>query len=155
FAPTSEIVARSADPFSITQVGDPLVPCLIGDPAATVEISEQYTTAFVDQGDPSESTFPGQPASARPLFGATNSTRINIVLAGLVPGITIQWPTTVHAVSGNAVLDLVSQANDGSSALYVFGTPNQAASDVLQETFDISLTAANFTFSGNNPIAGD
>jgi hypothetical protein len=104
FAPSSEVIARSAVPLTISLLGDPLVPCVLGDPVAVVQVAEGYTTAFVDHGDPGETTYPGAPANARPAFGATNSTRINLVLTGLVPGITVNWPAGVPALSGNAVL---------------------------------------------------
>jgi uncharacterized protein (TIGR03437 family) len=155
FSPTANVIARSADAWSLGVLAAPLVPCVASDPAAILQISEQFTTAFVDQGDSAESTYVGQPAHPRPLFGATNSTRIRLVLAGLVDGLTVNWPAHVPAVSGNAVLDRVSQAPDGSVAIYVFSTPDQGASDNMIETFDLMLTSANFTFSGNGFITGD
>jgi uncharacterized protein (TIGR03437 family) len=155
FSPTSEIIARSEDPLSVELPADPLVPCLVTDPAAVVQVSEVFSTAFVDHGDASEVSFPGQPVSARPLFAATNSSRITLTLVGLVPGIVVNWPVTVPAVAGAAVLDRVSQSADGSTVTYAFGTPNQAVSDVDIESFDITLTSANFTFSGHELISGN
>ena len=155
FSPTSAIIARSADPLTVSVVTAPAVPCQLFDPAAVVEVTEEFGTAFVDYGDPGEGTFPGPPANSRPLFGATNNTRINLVLAGLAPGITIHWPASVSSSTSSAVLDLVSQFSDGSAATYVFGTPDQAASDVVQEQFDIQLTAINFTFTGTGSITGE
>ncbi|MBI3934140.1 MAG: hypothetical protein HY316_05580 [Acidobacteria bacterium] len=155
FSPTAGLIARSADPLAVSVMAAPLVPCVAADPAPVLEIVEEYSTAFVDHGDPGEVTFPGVPVNARPLFGATNSSRIRLTLTGLVDGISVRWPATVPALSGNAVLDLVSQSESGSTATYAFGTPDQAASDVVQELFDIQLDSANFTFSGNGPITGN
>ncbi|HWP84470.1 MAG TPA: hypothetical protein VNN17_04735, partial [Terriglobia bacterium] len=154
FSPTANLIARSADPLSIAVLANPLVPCVVSDPPAILEIRENYPTAFADYGDLGETTFPGVPANARPLFGATNSTRIHVALAGLPEGITVNWPASVPAVAGGAVLDLVSQTTNGSDAIYAFGTPDQAASDVLAEIFELRLTSANFVFSGHESILG-
>ena len=50
------------------------------------------------------------------------------------------------------MLDLVSQSSDGAIAIYAFGTPDQGASDTLLEEFNVTLTAANFSFSGHDQI---
>jgi hypothetical protein len=155
FAPSSEIVARSADPLSVLLPADPLVPCVVTDPNAVVTVKEEYTTAFVDHGDLGEVTYPGMPTNPRPSFGATNSSRITLTLAGLVPGIQVNWPLTVAAVAGPAVLDRVSQSANGDTVIYAFGTSDQSVSDVNIETFDITLASANFTFSGHELISGD
>ena len=154
FSPTVNLIARSADPLSLSAVTETVVPCAVGDSSAVLQITEEYATAFVDHGDFLETVFPGAPANARPLFGATGNTQIRLALEGLVPGISIQWPASVPAAIGGAMLDLVSQTNDGSEAIYVFGTPDQGPSDSTPEIFEIQLTSANFIFSGNDSISG-
>jgi uncharacterized protein (TIGR03437 family) len=154
FSPTIGVIARSADPLSLSTLTETKIPCVPGEPVPVLQINEEYGTAFVDHGDALESVFPGPPANPRPPFGANSNTRIRLVAAGLVPDIAIQWPASVPAVTGGAVLDLVSQTPDGSEAVYIFGTPDQGQSDSQPEVFEIQLAVANFTFSGNDPLQG-
>lgn len=85
------------------------------------------------------------PADARALYGAVNNTRVNIAVANMPTGSTLEWPLTVLDSSvglTGAMLELISQSASGDSALYEFTTPSQAASDAQIEVFDIVPTLA-------------
>jgi hypothetical protein len=157
FVPTTEVVARSADPLTAAFGPWTILQCQpnLGD--GTVTITEGFNTAFVDHGDAGEVTFPGAPGLApRPAHGGTNNSRINIELTGLPSGVEIDWPDgpIVDAVTG-AVLDLVDQSASGDSAEYVFGTNDQGLSDVNAEVFVINVNAgADVTLSGTSDDFG-
>ena len=147
-------VGQSADPLSIRIFSVPAIPCVFGDPIPTVQIVEGYPAAFVDYGDPAERSFPGPPQAARPAFGANSNTRIGVTLSGLVPGIQVEWPPTVQAQTGSSTLDLISTSADSSSAVYIYGTPDQGKADQVAEIFPIRLNPINFRFSGTGDLSG-
>ncbi len=164
FQPTSEVVATSADPLTIAFTPATILQCLPGVGTGTVTVTEGFNIAFVDQGDVADTAFVGQPLLQRPLFiGAdarlVSNSRINIVLTNLPTGVTVTWPAASAVDSGTglttAVLTLVAQSASGDSASYVYGTPNQATSDINAEIFVITVTAAaNITLSGTNADFG-
>jgi hypothetical protein len=148
FAPTSEVVARSADPLTVAFGPLTILQCLPGaGNVGTVTLTEGFNTAFVDHdNDVAEALTPGTTINDRPLFGGTNNSRINIVLTGLPAGVTISWPIASATDSGagltGAQLDFVAQSASGDTATYVFSTPDQAASDVNAEVFVITIIDA-------------
>ncbi|MBI4480788.1 MAG: hypothetical protein HY651_12265 [Acidobacteria bacterium] len=154
FPPDTLVVARSADPLSLQVSGVPEIPCEIGDATPIVIVREGFNAAFVDYGDTAERSFPGQPLLPRPQLGGNTNTRVRLVLSGLGSSVGIQWPVTVAAVNSNAVLALLSQTLDGTTATYIYGTPDQLQSDQISETFAVRLNPASFIFSGSNPLTG-
>jgi hypothetical protein len=167
FNPTAETVARSADPLTLTITAGVLLQCRPPNPAlviVNVRITEGFNTAFVDHGDAGEATFAGAPAAARPAFGGTGNSRVTIVLTNKPSGVTITWPAASLVDSGTgltgAILDLVAQSTSGDTATYVYGTPNQATSDVNAEIFNIRLfqtgvpATTNFTLTGTSADFG-
>ena len=154
FPPDTLVVARSADPLNLQVSGVPEIPCEIGDAIPTVIVREGFNAAFVDYGDTAERSFPGQPGLARPQLGGNTNTRVRLTVIGLVNGVQIQWPVTVPAVNSVAVLTLLSQSQDGLTATYIYGTPNQLQGDQISEIFAVRLNPINFNFSGTNPLSG-
>jgi hypothetical protein len=146
FSPTNEVVARPKDPLTIAFGAWTILQCRPTVGTGKVTVTEGFSTAFVDHGDITEVTWPGAPLNPRPLFGGTNNSRINIVLTGLPTGVTVNWPLTSAADSGpgltTARLDKIVQDTRGTTVTYVYGTPNQAPSDVSGEIFVITVTAA-------------
>ena len=164
YVPTSEVVARSADPLTVTTVPGTLLQCRpVG--RATIRITEGFNIAFVDHHtvpagvsvDPFDGT--AVTANPRPLFGGTNNSRINIVLAGLPSGVTIAWPAASAVDSGTgatgAFLALIpgSVSATTNTATYVFSTPDQALSDVNAEVFNINLDGPTLPFDLTAEIA--
>jgi len=145
FSPTNEVVARPKDPLTMAFGPWTVLQCRPGIGTGTVTVTEGFSTAFVDHGDVTEITYPGAPLNPRPLFGGTNNSRINIVITGLPSGVTINWPAASAFDGGSgitgAILDLVVQSSSGDTATYVYGTPDQAPSDVSGEIFVITVTA--------------
>jgi hypothetical protein len=160
FVPTQEVVARSADPLTITITAGVILQCRPNLGTATVKVSEGFNTAFVDHGDAAETgAFVGAPLNFRPPFGGTNNSRVNLVITNKPTGVTIVWPTTSAVDSGagltGAQLTLIVQSASGDTATYVYSTPNQALSDVNAEVFNIVLTApANFVLTGTSADFG-
>ncbi|MBI3933772.1 MAG: hypothetical protein HY316_03715 [Acidobacteria bacterium] len=156
FFNTSEVVARSADPLTMGFSSGTLQQC---NPSgrATLTITEGFTTAFVDHGDATETSFPGAPSNQRPSFGGTNNSRINLLLTNKPAGVTITWPTTSDVDSGSlatgARLDKASQSASGAQATYVFSTPDQALTDVSLQIFNIHLDGAVSPADGGAEIA--
>jgi uncharacterized protein (TIGR03437 family) len=154
FPSDPQIVTHSAAPLSLLITGVFETPCTSDDGIPTAVISEAYSRAFVDYGDPAGRTFPGLPGAPRPLLGGNANTRVSLKLTGLDPSVRVQWPASIVAQNSPAVLDLVSQSDDGTTAIYIFGTPNQAASDLISEIFAIRLRPINFLFSGSGTLSG-
>lgn len=148
------VVARSAIPLSLQVTAVPEIPCQAGDPQPAVLVTEGYPAAFVDYGDPLERSFPGQPLLPRNPLGGNANTRISLTVSGLSADVQINWPVTVSAQNSSAVLDLISQSADGTTATYVFGTSDQLQSDDLIEIFAVRLDYDNFRFSGSDPLDG-
>jgi hypothetical protein len=145
FQPTSEVVARSADPLEVEFDGDTLVQC---DPTAveiTITITEGFNTAFVDHG------FALAPANPRPLFGAVNNSEVRIQIDDLPDGVEITWPdfsSTVDLGGGLvSVLELEDQSSNGDEAIYSFQTDDQGLSDNESEEFEIVITDADIDLS--------
>ncbi|MBI3934906.1 MAG: hypothetical protein HY316_09455 [Acidobacteria bacterium] len=168
FQPTSEVVARSADPLTMAFAAWNILQCLPLIGSGTVTVTEGFNTAFVDHDvDPADGTA-GTTTNLRPRFsptgigGATRTTRnsrINIVLTGKPTGVTITWPQTSAADSGGGVtlafLNKVSQSTSGDNVLYAYSAVNQAASDINGERFVITVTAAlNVALSGTSSDFG-
>jgi uncharacterized repeat protein (TIGR01451 family) len=164
FSPTSEVVARSADPLTMMTNAATVQQCRPDVGTATITVIEGFNTAFVDHdGEGAIEPFPfPNTLNLRPNFGPSGiggaarvlrNSRINIVLEGQPSGVTVSWPasSTVDSGSGftGASLALVSQSFSGDTATYAFSTPNQAHSDISGERFGITLSAsANITLSG-------
>jgi uncharacterized protein (TIGR03437 family) len=148
------VVARSADPLTLLIHAVPEVPCEPEAPIPTVQVIEGYSTSFVDHGDAEETSFPGVPVAPRTAFGGNANTRIRVTLTGLMPGIQVNWPTLVTAQNSLAKIDLLSQAPDGSSATYIYGSPNQVQTDGISEIFAIRLPNTRFTFTGSGSLSG-
>jgi hypothetical protein len=141
FNPTSEVVARSADPLTAAFGAFTILQCRPGVGTGTVTLTEGFNTAWVDHDaeDLAATTI-----NDRPLFGGTNHSRINIVIANRPSGVTITWPATSAVDSGGgatgATLVLLSQSASGDTATYSFRTPDQALSDINTERFVITVT---------------
>ena len=169
FSPTNQTVARSADPLTMGFTPLTILQCRPTVGTGTVTVTEGFNTAFVDQYDAVAGAVTdtadtgGVTANPRPLFApsgapstgtrVSRNSRVNIVLTGLPTGVKITWPATSAVDSGTgatgAVLIKVSQSVAGDQVLYVFHTPNQAASDINGEKFVITVTAAaNITLTG-------
>jgi hypothetical protein len=153
FVPTSEVVARSADPLTMAFGPWTILQCRPGIGAGTVTVTEGFNVAFVDHDVDAGDGTPLGTINLRPLFGGTNNSRINIVLTGLPSGVTITWPAVSNVDNGGgatgAFLNLASQSARGDTAIYVFSTPDQAISDINGERFVIPVTAAlNVALSG-------
>jgi hypothetical protein len=151
FVPTSEVVARSADPLVAAFGAWTILQCRPTVGTGTVTLTEGFNTAWVDHdvevGDPTAT------ANDRPLFGGTNNSRVNIVIANRPTGVTITWPATSAVDSGGgltgAFLNLLAQSASGDTATYTFASADQALSDINTERFVITVTAAaNITLSG-------
>jgi hypothetical protein len=162
FQPTSEVVARSADPLTMAFGAWTILQCLPNVGTGTVTVTEGFNTAFVDDdADPADVT--AGTLNLRPNFGASGITgvrvlrnsRINIVITGLPSGVTITWPGASAVDSGTgatgAALALVSQSSSGDTATYVFSTLDMAVSDINGERFVITLTAAVNIALSNTP----
>jgi uncharacterized protein (TIGR03437 family) len=154
FPPDTLVASRSASPLLMQVTGVPEIPCADGDAVPTVLVTEGYGSVFVDYGDPVERTRPGPPLLPRNPLGGNANTRISLTLAGLNSDVQIHWPVTVEAQNSTAVLDLISQSEDGSTATYVYGTPDQLGSDEVSEIFAMRLGARNFRFTGDAPLSG-
>jgi len=156
FSEADRVVARPKDPLTMAFGPWTILQCRPNQGTGTVTVTEQFSTAFVDHdNDTAEVLTPGTTANDRPLFGGTNNSRINIVIAGLPTGVTINWPAFSALDNGGggtgARLDLVagSITGNGAGVTYVFSTPDQAPSDVSGERFVITVTAAvNIALSG-------
>jgi hypothetical protein len=165
FQPTSEVVARSADPLTMAFSAWTILQCLPGAPVfGTVTVTEGFNTAFVDHNfDPADGTL--ATTNLRPRFSptgigtgsgavrVTRNSRINIVITGRPSGVTINWPavSAVDSAGGAtlAFLNRVSQSTFGDTAIYAFSAADQAASDINGERFVITVTAAaNIVLSG-------
>ena len=165
FNPTEQTVARSADPLTMAFGPITILQCRPTVGTGTVTVTEGFNTAFVDQGgavavDPADTVVTLNP---RPLFAPSGvgtgagavrvarNSRVNIVLTGKPAGVTITWPVSSAVDSGTGLtgarLDKVSQSVSGDQVLYVFVSPNQAASDINGEKFVITVTAANIVLS--------
>jgi hypothetical protein len=156
FQPTNEVVARPKDPLTITTVNiTNIAQCLPGVGTTTIRITEGFSTAFVDHGDTTETSFGGAPLNPRPLFGGTNNTRVNLVVTSLPSGVSITWPPNSSFATSGARLDLIGVSGTGNStATYVFSSPNQASSDVTSEVFDVVLNrSAPINFVLSNTVA--
>ena len=93
-----------------------------GSATPTLRLTEGFPGAFVMNATGSEAA----PLNARASYGATNSTWIWIKTSSPLPAdVTIDWPATVPASNAGAVgrLERVSQASDGTTALYRFQQP--------------------------------
>lgn len=151
FSPTSEVVARSADPLAVSVNPGTVQQCqpLIG--STTVTIREGFSSAFVDHdAGPGDS---GPTALLRPSYGATNNSMVNILLTNKPSGVSINWPAVSAVDSGvghtGALLNLLAQSASGDFAQYVYTAQDQTVSDVSAEIFVLSLTAtANILVSG-------
>jgi hypothetical protein len=146
FVPTSETVARSADPLTMAFGPWAILQCRPGTVTGTVTVTEGFNTAFVDHDN--EGTTDGTNATTttdRPLFGGTRNSRINIVLTGLPSGVTITWPQTSAVDSGTgataAFLNKATQSAKGDTVLYVFSAVDQGTSDLNGEIFVITVAA--------------
>jgi hypothetical protein len=144
FQPTSEVVARSADPLEIDIDAATILQCQ-PDGEAVITISEGFNTAFVDhEGTDVDDAL--ATLNPRPGFGATNNTHVRIVVTNLPLGIEINWPQTSDLDSGSGTTGAFLNLSDGSTsteAEYVFTTPDQAESDVNAEEFEIHLVAGS------------
>jgi hypothetical protein len=154
FVPTSEVVARSADPLTMAFGPWTILQCRPGIGVGTVTVTEGFNVAFVDHDvEGATDGTNGTTINLRPLFGGSRNSRINIVLTGLPSGVTINWPATSAVDNGGgatgAFLNLVSQGTRGTTALYTFSSVDQAISDINGERFVITVTAAaNVLLSG-------
>lgn len=153
FQPTSEVVARSADPLTMAFGAWTILQCLPGVGIGTVTVTEGFNTAFVDHdADPADGT--AVTLNLRPNFGprgisgtrVLRNSRINIVITGVPSGITINWPLTSAVDSGTgltgAFLNLVAQSASGDTAAYAFSSLDQAVSDINGERFVITFNQA-------------
>ena len=156
FQPTSEVVARSADPLSVSFSMAALQQC---NPSgrATVTVTEGFTTAFVDHDVDVADGTPNTTANDRPLYGGTNNSRINVILTGMPTGVTITWPQTSDLDSGGgatgAFLNKVSQSASGDNVTYTFSTPDQAPSDISVEIFQLHLDGPDSPIDASAEIA--
>jgi hypothetical protein len=141
FQPTSEVVARSADPLEVEFDGDTLVQCDPDNVEITITITEGFNTAFVDHG------FGVVPLNARPLFGGSNNSQIRIVIADLPSGVEISWSDSSADGTTGAFLELDDQSSNGDEAVFTFQTPDQALSDNNAEEFEIVITDADIDLS--------
>jgi hypothetical protein len=141
FNPTSEVVARSADPLEVDVDDDTLIQCN-PDAEITITITEGFNTAFVDheivEADDDDVT-----NDVRPLFGGRNNSHIFIVISDMPDGWEFAWPLEVEELDGDtpAHLYLVDQSNNGDEAEYLFATEEQDDSDNEAEDFEITLEA--------------
>src|SRR5262249_28015290 len=74
FVPTQEVVARSADPLTVTTVAGVILQCRPGLGQATVRITEGFNTAFVDSQVP-PAGIGTDPADGTPLAAGTTNPR--------------------------------------------------------------------------------
>jgi len=147
FNPTSEVVARSADPLDVDVDDDTLIQCA-PDAEITITITEGFNTAFVDhfnettilggEGDDGDDT-----TNPRPLFGGRNNSHIFIVISDMPDGWEFAWPLEVEELDADtpAHLYLVDQSNNGDEAEYLYATVEQDTSDNEAEDFEITLIA--------------
>ena len=154
FPPDTLVAARSVSPLSLQVTGVPEIPCAAGEAVPTVLVGEGFPSFFVDYGDPLERTRPGQPLLPRNPLGGNTNTRISLTLTGLAPDVQVHWPVTVAAQNSTAVLDLISQSVDGSTATYLYGVINQLQSDGILELFAVRLEPQHFRFSGSPALSG-
>lgn len=115
FVPTSEVVARSADPLTMAFGPWTVLQCRPTVGTGTVTVTEGFNTAFVDHDiEGTTDGTNGTTTNDRPLFGGTRNSRINIVITGLPSGVTLTWPATSAVDSGGgatgAFLNRVSQS---------------------------------------------
>jgi hypothetical protein len=154
FQPTSEVVARSADPLTMAFGAWTILQCRPAVGTGTVTVTEGFNTAFVDHDiEGTTDGTNGTTINDRPLFGGTRNSRINIVLTGKPSGVTINWPATSAVDSGTgltgAFLNIVAQSTSGDQVTYTFSAFDQALSDINGEKFVITVTAfANVVLSG-------
>jgi len=141
-------------------------------PSPLITAQEQYNPDFVDYRlvDVFES-FPGPPGdvhqygifpNARPIFGATNNTRVYFQLnfpsststpgpagGALMPGITLTWPTTSQPDTVTAAMLTLLPGSTNSSATYIFDTQCQGYSDGNLETFVLGNVCSAATLPTN------
>ncbi|MBI3934111.1 MAG: hypothetical protein HY316_05420, partial [Acidobacteria bacterium] len=148
------ILARSARPLLLQVTSVPEIPCSVQDAIPTLLVTEGYRTAFVDYGDAAGRSYPGQPLLPRNPLGGNANTRVRLAVSGVVAAVKIQWPLTIPAQNSTAALDLLSQSADGTTATYIYETPNQLQGDQLSEIFAVRLYPVNFNFSGSEALTG-
>jgi len=160
FQPTSEVVARSADPLSMAFGAWTILQCQPNEGDGSVTVTEGFNTAFVDHdADPADGTL--GTLNLRPNFGPSGiggaarvlrSSRINILITGLPSGVTLNWPLVSNTDSGTgglaSFLNLVSQSASGDTATYAFSATSMSASDINGEVFRIDFDQ---TFIPPNP----
>jgi len=104
----------------------------------TVRFREGFNGAFVQHVITTALT--AVPANARPVFGGNRNTQVRIRLTGLPAGVTVTWPAIVaNSGTGPASrVELISQSTTGDIATYEYSTPDQAASDIGLEQFNVT-----------------
>lgn len=142
---------------TITATGS-VLQCLLAGTNPTLQIKEGFNGAFVQHVTSAALTGPpvaGGAGNGRPVFGGTNNTEIQIIIAGLPSGVTLTWPAVVadsalpltafagaNTAGSGVQLERMSTAT-ATTQVYEFVAGDQGLADIRQNVFNITplLTA--------------